>query len=780
MKKNCIYPPPNRIPIFCLLAVELLIVILTAAAALHPATVYEFTAEQWIPIAQASQIGYDEEGRVGVTEMTDGEDILRTQNMALPRGRYHVTLEYNYRPSVWEGGVERRSYVVFNADAAGDVNGEKAWLDVTKNTDVVTLSVRQDSETVRLIAHNDSGIFTLGRVRVEQDMLYAWACVLGWVVLFVLADAFLLYVIPGGSSANGDAEYKACLWALVCIALLTCAPLLQNNGGTQGSDWAFHLSRIEGIAQGLREGQFPVRIYSQAKNGYGYAPSLFYGELLLYFPAVLRLLGMSVQGAYHTFVVCMQMLTAYIGFYSFRQICRNNKTALVGTALYMLSTYHMYKIYWLTAVGEYSAMAFLPLIPAALTLLYGEKMPTQQQARKACMQLTIAFGMLVQVHMLSLEMAALAVGVFCLLNLRRTFSKTVLLTWLKAVALVLLLNLWFLLPFLTLITSDGYNGMYVSAAGNGGKIVKETGLRLSELLGWQKDHNNLGPELWIGAAALVWCALAYSGKNNRQQRELKTGLWAAAFGAAACWISTESFPWEKVGELPGIGRILTAIQFPGRYLTLATLLFIIAALCAIGLLRRCGQARALSVLLLSVSVFGAAMFARDYQAGLDPVYLGDGSQLIYAQYQNSNMAWFYDDLYLPDGAQENRDGFVSETAVTMLDTAQIKQANGITTLTLAEASTQTEYVELPLLYYPGYSILDGQGTLFRTPNGLVGIAIPENFTGNIRVAFREPKRWRLADAVSLFTLAGLGVSAVYRHRKRKSNAPEMTGKSIIE
>ena len=128
-------------------------------------------------------------------------------------------------------------------------------------------------------------------------MLYAGACAAGWLVLFVLLDAFLLLTVPGSPVRLADSELCACLWVLCAAAVLTCAPALTNGGAANGADWSFHLSRIEGIANGLREGQFPVRVYSMAKDGYGYAPSLFYGELLLYFPAVLRLLGMSVQGA---------------------------------------------------------------------------------------------------------------------------------------------------------------------------------------------------------------------------------------------------------------------------------------------------------------------------------------------------------------------------------------------------------------------------------------------------------------------------------------------------
>ena len=90
--------------VIALLIAELLVIGFALAAALRPAAVYTFTADQWENIAQESEIGYDEDGRIGVTEMTDGEDILQTPAMTLPKGHYKVTLDYRYVPSVWEGG----------------------------------------------------------------------------------------------------------------------------------------------------------------------------------------------------------------------------------------------------------------------------------------------------------------------------------------------------------------------------------------------------------------------------------------------------------------------------------------------------------------------------------------------------------------------------------------------------------------------------------------------------------------------------------------------------
>src|SRR5699024_29533 len=138
---------------------------------------------------------------------------------------------------------------------------------------------------------------------------------------------------------------------------------------------------------------------------------------------------MSVQGAYRIYAIAVQALTAGISFFSFRQMFRHNKTALVGSILYMLAPYHIYNIYWRTAVGEYTALAFLPLIPAALSLLYAQQKPDRHTARVACAELVVSFGALVQTHIISLELATLSTAVFCLYHFRRTFTKRILGVW---------------------------------------------------------------------------------------------------------------------------------------------------------------------------------------------------------------------------------------------------------------------------------------------------------------------------------------------------------------
>lgn len=755
----------RRPALMLLLLLELLVVLAALWGAAGPAAVYTFTPDQWEEIAQTSVIGYDADGRRGVTEMTDGEPILQTPPMSLPAGHYCVTLDYRYEPGRTEEEIERRSSLYFTAEEEMAVSGERALVNVDAQQDTVVLNVSYPSDTIRLVADNDGGIFTIGTVEIRQDKTYAWACVLGWLVVSAVLDLALLRLLPASPLALRDADLRGCVWLLVAVTVLVCLPAFANGGGAQGDDWRFHLSRIECIAQGLRDGQFPVRVYSQAKDGYGYAPSLFYGELFLYFPAVLRLLGMSVQGAYRAYLVAVQSLTAGIAFFSFRQMFRHNKTAVLGSILYMLAPYHLYNLYVRTAVGEYTAMAFLPLIPAALSLLYAPQKPDRSTARIACAELVVAFGALVQVHILSLELATLATAVFCLYHFRRTFTRRILAVWGAAAGIVVLLNFWFLVPFLTVMLCGSYTHMYGTGGFAAGLSLQKSGLWLSELLPLREDGNGIGLVPVLGAAAFVGCWL--TRENPLPHRERKIGLWALVLGTFACWMSTNTFPWGILGTLPGLGRVLLAVQFPWRYLALATLLLTLASLCAVSVWRRSRYAQPVAVLLLGVALLGGIGFYQDHLPAADTTYLGDRAQMIYADSKVSNLAWYFDDLYLPDGTLQTRDGFTCNAAATTVEVTSVTRQATVTTVGCTAPDDAVGYVELPLLYYPGYTVVSGQGTVYLTANGMVGVEVPAGYAGEISVAFREPLRWLIADLVSLVTVLVLAARFLYRRYGKK-------------
>ena len=68
---------------------------------------------------------------------------------------------------------------------------------------------------------------------------------------------------------------------ILLATLLFLLPLLYNSM-SEGHDLRFHLYRLVGIVDGLKDHQLPVRVYPIANNDFGYGTPLFYCDYFLY------------------------------------------------------------------------------------------------------------------------------------------------------------------------------------------------------------------------------------------------------------------------------------------------------------------------------------------------------------------------------------------------------------------------------------------------------------------------------------------------------------------
>ena len=68
--------------------------------------------------------------------------------------------------------------------------------------------------------------------------------------------------------------------------------------------------RLYNVVDALRTGQFPVRMGGYGYNGYGSAVSVFYPDVFLYFPALMMLLGATVQCAMRTYIIAVNAVSA--------------------------------------------------------------------------------------------------------------------------------------------------------------------------------------------------------------------------------------------------------------------------------------------------------------------------------------------------------------------------------------------------------------------------------------------------------------------------------------
>ena len=386
-----------------------------------------------------NQIGYH----------SDDPMTFSADNIALPSGAYEVTVRYfscqtpdaptfnmlNAAGSLTFASERNPAAVTFDALRLDDCHRSlttRLWVGFGARMQDLTATVTYDQ-----------GQLYIYSITLTEQPIYRAARLLCFLVLFAAADAALLLLFARVGE-RGAARRRALRLplALAGITLLACLPLFSNYLYF-GHDLEFHMQRIAAMAAELSYGQFPVRLTTTTLNGYGYASPLCYCELFLLLPALLYNLWLPLRTCYQVYLFAVTLVTCLIAYFSFARITASRRLGLLGALLYTLSAYRLTCVYTRAAVGEFTAMAFFPLVLLGLYGIYTSDRPRFGD------WLPMALGMaaMVQSHLLSCELTALLLILFCLLRLRETLRPARLLAWGKAALLAVGLSAWYLFPF---------------------------------------------------------------------------------------------------------------------------------------------------------------------------------------------------------------------------------------------------------------------------------------------------------------------------------------------
>lgn len=700
----------------------------------------------------------------GITHTTQGTEVeeglsgevLATRWLELEPGMYNVTVAY------LGGGDDVTCYFYKSTAQADTVILREGMRAVTFQ---VLVPSDQKDATLR-IATEGSG-FTLESIVISYTQAYSWYNLLCRLVFFIAADLIWLLwsgrlVLPGGPRSSVVAL------GLGGAVLIASLPLL-TGGLIPGHDLQFHLNRIEGLAQGIASGQLPVRIQPSWLDGLGYAVSVFYGELLLYFPAMLRFFGVTVQGAYKVYAVAVNAGTALVSWFCLRRMLKNDWAALFGSVLYTLSIYRIINIYLRGAVGEYTAMLLIPLVFYGLWRIYSQ--PNDAKAgRFIWLPAVIGYSGLIQTHLLSCEIVgALTLG-SCLVLLRRTLRKNTFFPLCKVVGITALLNLWFLLPLFDYMRGDlvvtrqetsgphnaaAYLGQMLQLSFNGSTERYNMGLDQGTY-----DEMAIGLGLALLLAAGLFVLVTAMGRVDRKSSVWRLGNFGLWAGLICLVLSSDVFPWDNIYNLnPTLGRIIAMVQYVWRLLSPATWFWALAGACAICLLANRPDLRNLSagvLLVLTLVSWG----------GLVQTALSDNETVFYYSAAGLNSCDLGAGEYLPAGTEKSDYGGPRTFTASGVDMTETS-VNGLQA-TVTCQSTDGGTVTVPILYYPYYTATDETGTALAVSQDpvskLVQVQIPAGYSGTLQVRFVEPWFWRASEAVSLLTLAGLVVLGLYRRR----------------
>ena len=552
-------------------------------------------------------------------------------------------------------------------------------------------------------------------------------------------------------------KQQLAFWGILAAVGIACLPCFTDYLIT-GDDIYFHLSRIAFLKDALQQGEsFPVKMQGGWVYGHGYATSLFYGDLFLYLPALLNLAGFSTVTAYKIFLCLVTLATGGIAYASFKRCVKSETAAMFGSMLYLLMPYRLNNVYMRAAVGEYTAMAFLPLVCCGMYLLYTEDVTKKEYAGY---KWWLAGGMsgILQCHLLTTEMTAILLAVVCALYWKKTFQKETFCQLLQAVGLVLLLNAWFWVPMLYMLGADSYeltNVMGISS--------QSSGIDRAGYLRWVPAVGKTYQERQIHPGVAVFLLLILEGSRiikkkiwKRQEKEAKTEILLAAFSLCMLIFASRNFPWDFFLKLPVFKQLLGAIQFPYRWISPCC---VFAAMLGAIFWKQTEQERN--------QVFKSAACLIPAAALLTGIYYGSsltGEQSFVYLYNIENIGSIavVNGEYLLQGTTADNMYYHAPAAWEGLNYSEYEKEGAKIRIRVENITDEEQILVLPLFGYRGYGvkILEGEVSGKQIPyisearseHGDLEVVIPAGYEGKLLIYYRGFPVFTVAEIVSLVTI----------------------------
>ena len=543
----------------------------------------------------------------------------------------------------------------------------------------------------------------------------------------------------------------------------------------QGHDLAFHLMRIEGLKSAILSGQIPARVQPLWYSGAGYAVSLYYCDMPIIFPAILRIMGVPVQTAYQMFLILVNILTCLITYCSLSRMTQNRLACLAGTFLYTNSIYRLNNLYRRAALGEVCAMIFLPLVLYGMWLILCTD--TRSEKKISIFPLSIGMTGVILSHTLSTEMTGILLLITCIIFCKKIIIEKRFYYIIKAAILTTLLSAWFIIPFISQLSKIGAQNFVTSNMDSTGTFLaqlfmsfpKETGVDQKAVEGIQGEMiMSVGIPILLAVSFVVIVVYITECYKKKQRKDI---WFILLLGILALMFSSHLFPWDFLAErfeachMSFVGEVINSIQFLWRWVGVGV--FLLCAAVALGLdwISQIFDRRryeTVIVVILAVGMICAFyyndtfMYVRGEWRGYfeaDVVkYAGDGKG---------------DGMYLPVDSDED---FFAERmsdpyAVSGSEVSVTHRRGQTITLEIADQADdagnteEMDAVILPYVYYDGYVAKDNvtgkKYETYCTEDYAVGIRIPSGYNGAITVRYQGKGYWRIAEAVSLITFVYL-------------------------
>ncbi len=627
-----------------------------------------------------------------------------------------------------------------------------------------------DSEVRIHVIYHGKGILAVKSIQIEEKREYRILTCVAVICLMVVCNLIYVYFIKKDNTFSRQKE--RIIVAVIGGITAFSSVVYFADYIYMGHDMAFHFARIISLANALKEYQIPHRMQFEMLNGYGYAAPLFYGEAFLLLPAVLYNLYLPVQTCYQIFVVLVNLLTGVISYWCFMRMSEDWKKGLIGAFIYTLAAYRLTNVIVRGAVGEYTAQVFFPLLIYGFWRVYGKEKDEKILIKDYICIILAATG-IVNTHILSCEMVLLFVILFVLINYKKTFRKNILAVLIKCVAFSFLLNMWFVIPFISSM------GMRVNVSNREDIYAIEGNVAyLSQLLGvfhtasggnvsWSAQNEmplSIGMSIIIGIGLFVYVYI----KKEEWDLHCNSKMWGIiecfTLGLTALFFSSNFCEWDSLRYINReLARYAGMVQFPWRYLGIAIVILTTMIVFLLQILEEHISTSAYRMIVLAMI---AAVVITEGHFIMEYVDQQHGEKIYSESDVGSNIARG-EYLLQGTGLYEYKGGRAIITSGENIECATFYyDSNGRYYLTCNNRQDTQGYIDVPIYAYDNYHAYKEDGEELSTEMGesnRIRVYIPGGYVGVICIKYVVPILWRVCEIISFITMCVL-IIAIARIR----------------
>lgn len=663
--------------------------------------------------------------------------------------------------------LNRGSYtaqIVYQAEAEDSVlelweqnSKVAAWpLDPRQSKATADFTLSKDAKEIRLqVNYGGTGSFTIKQLSLSPHTVF-YTDTYFFMVLFLACSLVMwMYVVQGRAHLTQERLTDFCV--ILGVALLATTPMMQTYL-YNGDDLCYHLARLEGLKDGILDGQIPVNILPEGMQGNGYLNAM-YPYLFLYIGAFLRICRVSLGLSYKMLIFLANLGSAVSAYVAVKSMCKSRRSVILAVVLYTLMPYRFTNIFSRGDLGEILALTFWPLVIAGLYhVILGE--------RRKWYYLVIGVSGILQSHILSAAFAAVICVITALVYCVRIVRERRYIEVGKAAGMFLLLNMWYLVPFIFYYFEKDLSTDVLRWSGYFEQSINPSNF-IQSLSLYNKQYFSFGLAL-LGCVGIGVIRLVCE-RDQKKTNEDGYMLYLFILGILLAYMTTGYFPSRRLLDNALFENIATMVQFPWRFIGPASACFCFVG--AIGLER--------SQILRPYRNFVFAMLV-----GLNLLIIisvpADNSHMPYDNAEavaskghesklGTSVGLFYPHEWRLGGATD--ESLMTSVITSDLNAISVRQyqKKGTRAAVVYTATKEGCYIELPIQNYTGYRAYDENGNRLEIRRGdgaRMRFAVQGDGTEHmIRVRYGPNPMFIAANLVSLLTMI-CSALWVWKYRSR--------------